>query len=257
MSFATSLFRRNLFVVSLLIIGIAAGAHAADFNRIEWSGGYSRSRVKSNVEEITFTTPGGGTDGFTDLCSAATGEHLGTDSQRFFCKGRGFNGANVSFTYNLSRYVGIKTDLAAYTKSETFVDDFGGIIQTIDVDEHLQTLLTGVQLKDNGSGAGRWRPFGHALAGFARYTNRQSQDIDAFPMFNFTAKDRETSLALKIGGGLDVSLTPRVDLRLIEIDYQPIFAGDRNMKTVSGPFTFHLKGKTAANTVIGFGIVIH
>jgi hypothetical protein len=70
--------------------------------------------------------------------------------------------------------------------------------------------------------------------------------------------DRTTSPALKIGGGIDVRISPRVDLRVIEIDYQPIFARDRRTP-VSGPFVFDqtVKGKTAQNVTLSVGLVWH
>ena len=34
---------------------------------------------------------------------------------------------------------------------------------------------------------------------------------------------------MKLGGGLDVRLHQRIDLRLFEIDYTPIFARDRDV----------------------------
>ena len=248
---------RKLAVLSAVILACATSALAQDFHRFEFFGGYSRARVKSTIESLSFTTPDGGSGGYTDLCSAATGEMLGRNSQDLFCKGRGFGGVDLSATWNVSRYLGLKAGITAYSKSETFVDAFGPIVQTIDVDEDLYSLLAGIQLKDNGTTDRRWRPFAHALIGGARYKNRQSQDINAFPEFNFTAEDRETSVAVKIGGGLDVRLTPHIDLRVIEIDYAPVFAGDRSWDTISGPFRFRVEGKTSHNVTASFGIAVH
>jgi len=46
--------------------------------------------------------------------------------------------------------------------------------------------------------------------------------------------------------------------RIIEFDYNPVFAGDRSPKPISGPFTgVSFKGRTAHNYSIGVGIVIH
>lgn len=247
-------FAKGLFLV---VLAVAPACLAQDFNRFEFYGGYARSQVKSTVSSVAFSTPDGGSGGYTDLCSSTTGEMLGPNSQQFFCKGRGFDGFDLSGTYNVNRYVGIKGNVTGSWRDEQFVDDFGGITQTIAVREKLFGVLAGVQLKDNSTSGGRVRPFAHALAGIARYTGRQRQTIDAFPEFNFLAEDRDTSLAIKIGGGIDVQLTPRVDLRVIEVDYNPIYAGDRGMKSISGPFAFHLTGRTAQNYTVGFGIVVH
>jgi len=244
------------FRLSLVILMIAPTLLAQDYNKYEVYGGYSRMREKSNIESFSFTDPSGATTPVTDLCSTQTGEILGPNSQQFFCKRRNFSGFDVSVTYNLSRYFGITGDITRHSKDQTFVDDFGGIIQTIGTREHITSVLAGVRVKDNGPAA-RFKPFGHALIGTARYSDRQSQTIDAFPEFNYVANDRESSLALKIGGGLDIRVTPRVDLRVIEVDYNPLYAKDRHYKNISGPFTFDVKGKTARNFTIGFGVVVH
>jgi hypothetical protein len=47
----------------------------------------------------------------------------------------------------------------------------------------------------------------------------------------------------------------KVDIRLVEFDYNPIFAGDRS--SVGSPASIALKGRTAHNFTIGGGIVIH
>jgi len=116
--------------------------------------------------------------------------------------------------------------------------------------------LGGLQIKDNST-AKRFKPFAHALVGYARYTNRQSQDLDLFPFANFTIEDRETSIAMKLGGGLDVRASKRFDIRVIEFDYNPVFAGNRNPASIAGPFTVNFRGKTANNFTIGVGVVIH
>ena len=109
----------------------------------------------------------------------------------------------------------------------------------------------------NNSKTARFKPFAQALVGVARYTARQQQIIDIFPQFNFTAEDRETAFAMKLGGGLDIRVSRRIDIRVFEFDYNPMFAGDRSYKTIAGPFSFSSTGRTANNFTFGVGIVIH
>lgn len=251
---------KRISLLLLLILATAATAVAqggGDYNKIEVYGGFSLGRLKSNIDSLSFTA-GGQTQTYSNLCSTATGQQLGPNSQEFFCQARSFNGFDASLAYNLSRYLGVKGDLTGHFKSDRFVDVFTppGATQTESTRERLYNFLAGVQIKDNRK-AKRVKPFGHALAGFARYTARQEQTIDLFPQFNFVANDKETSFALKVGGGLDVRVSPRVDIRVIELDYNPVFAGDRSWTTVSGPFTFTVTGKTAHNFTIGSGVVIH
>lgn len=116
----------------------------------------------------------------------------------------------------------MKGDITGHFKTESFVDKFTppGVTQTIGNRERLYNFLGGLQIKDN-SREKRIKPFGHVLAGFARYANRQQQTLDLFPQFNFVVEDRETSFAMKLGGGLDIGVSKRVDVRVVEVRLQP------------------------------------
>jgi hypothetical protein len=251
----------RIWMVALITLGSFAMGLAQssdDYHKWDFYGGYSLARAESNVNSAGFTA-GAATQTFTNLCSAATGQQIGPNSQKFFCTRRNFNGVEGSLTYNLSKYVGVQGDVSAHFKSQSFVDVFTppGATQTLANEERLWNFMGGVQLKNNRRAA-RFKPFAHALGGFARYTNRQAQTIDIFPQFNFVIEDRDTSFAMKLGGGLDVRVSERVDIRVIQVDYNPVFAGDRRPRPVSGPFnSVRLEGRTANNFTIGVGIVIH
>jgi hypothetical protein len=237
---------------------MAAAQSSGDYNRVEVYGGYSLGRFESNLSKASFTSSGG-TQTFTNLCSQATGEEIGPNFQPFFCERRNFNGFDASITYNVSKYVGLKGDITGHFKTSKFVDKFTppGVTQTVANKERLYNFLAGIQVKNNGRDA-RIKPFAHALAGFARYTNQQQQILDLFPQFNFSIEDRETSFAMKLGGGLDIRAGKRLDIRVFELDYNPVFAGDRRAKSISGPFTnVSFTGRTTHNFTIGVGIVIH
>lgn len=251
---------RTLILAFLICVcaSITFGQGATDYHKIEVYGGYSLAREESNVSSASFTSAGG-TQTFTNLCSAATGQEIGVNSQKFFCTRRNFNGFDGSVTYNVSKYIGIKGDITGHFKTQSFVDKFTppGVTQTLSNQEHLYNFLGGVQIKNNSKKA-RFKPFAHGLAGVARYSNRQQQTLDLFPQFNFTIDDRETAFALKLGGGLDIRAGKRIDIRLFEFDYNPVFAGDRKPKSIAGPFTsVSFSGRTSHNFTFGVGIVIH
>ncbi len=248
-------------VLTVLIVTAAPIAFAQtpdNYHKLEVYGGYSVARVQTNVSSASFTSSSG-TQTFTNLCSSATGDMIGPNFQKFFCTRRSFNGFDGSITYNVSKYLGLKGDLTGHFKTQNFVDKFTppGVTQTISNQEHLYNFLAGVQIKNN-SKTGRVKPFAHALAGVARYTNRQQQTLDLFPQFNFTIEDRTTNFAMKLGGGLDIRAGKRIDIRVFEFDYNPVFAGDRQPKSIAGPFTnVSFTGKTAHIYTFGAGIVIH
>ncbi len=251
---------KRLFLLSLLVlasasVGLAQGSN--DYNKVDIYAGYSLGHFTSNVHQATFTSAGG-PQTFSGLCTQATGEMIGLNSQKFFCARRNFNGFEASVTGNVARYIGIKGAVTGHWKKTSYLDNFTppGVNQTLANDERLWQFMGGVQFKDNARSK-RFKPFGHVLAGFARYSNRQSQTLDLFPAFNFTIDDRVTSLAMKIGGGIDLRVSKRVDIRLIQADYNPVFAKDRNPERISGPFTVSIVGRNMNGLTIGAGIVIH
>jgi len=180
---------------------------------------------------------------------------LGANLNHVFCDRRDFHGFNLGAKYNLSPTLGIRTDFSAYFNKDRSIDPFGtgadAHIDTNTFDEKTYVLVIGPEVRRD---FGSWRPFAHAMAGVARQTSTDVQTSTG--PFAFTIHDRTTSLALKVGGGIDVRISPRVDLRVIEIDYQPIFAKDRNTP-VSALFEQRVKGKTAQNVTLSAGIVWH
>lgn len=251
---------KKTLILTIMILALPAAAAAqgsSDYNKLELYGGYSLGHFTSNVRQATFTSSGG-SQTFSALCSQATGEELGLNTQKFFCARRNFNGFDAAVTGNLSRYAGITGNVTGHWKKTSYLDNFTppGVNQTLSNDEKLWSFLGGVQFKDN-SRSKRIKPFGHVLAGFARYSNEQSQTLDLFPAFNFTIEDRFTSFAMKIGGGVDLKAGKRIDIRLIQVDYTPVFAKDRNPQRISGPFTPSFVGRTMNGLTIGAGIVIH
>lgn len=259
---ATSLKRTTIMLV-LLLIALSSPAFAqgsSDYHKLEVYGGYSFGRFKSSTDTNSFTDPDGHTTVLDPLCSKEVADEIGSNFQAYFCKRRSFNGFDTSITYNLTRYFGVKFDVTGHYKDERFVDVFatpgGNVTFTLDTRERVYNFLGGVQVKNNSNGA-RVKPFGHALVGAARYRGRIRQSVDVFPGFNFLVEDPVTSFAMKVGGGLDLRVSKHIDLRLVEFDYNPIFAGDRTFKTSEGPFTFKSTGKTAQNFTIGAGVVFH
>jgi opacity protein-like surface antigen len=212
---------RKLMFLAILIVATASMAFAqnGDYNRVELSGGFSHARVDTGVED----------------------PDLEDDVADFLQDRRGFNGFDVSIAGNLTRYFGLKGNLSGHFKSDSFTDG----ADTVNTRERMWNFLGGVQVKDNSKET-RVKPFGHVLAGVAR------QDVRFTSPSSATAFDiDDTNFAMKFGGGIDVRVHPRVDLRVIEFNYNPIFRGD---------VTFDdevFSGRTQHNFTIGFGIAIH
>jgi opacity protein-like surface antigen len=111
----------------------------------------------------------------------------------------GFNGFEAAVTANVSRIGGLKFDLSGHYRSE-----FGERVSVCN-------YVGGVQFKNN-SRAARLKPFAHLLAGGARIGG------GGFSSNGFSAV---------VGAGLDIRAGRRVDVRVIQADYNLLrFGGD-------------------------------
>src|SRR6185369_16586473 len=81
-------------------------------------------------------------------------------------------------------------------------------------------LLGGLQFKTGNSK--RVQPFAHALFGASLFRGFTSDIRTTGNVYSF---DDATSFAMALGGGLDVRLSKRIDLRLIQADFAPTFFG--------------------------------
>lgn len=244
---------RKLWLTTLLTIACVSQAFGQTASKWDFNLSLSHALQKSNSGTLIVSE--GGESFELEPCTADGIDALGTHLNRIFCERRDFHGFNLGAKYNLSPTLGIRTDFSAYANQDRAVDTFGtGVDAHTDTNtfhERTYVLVIGPEVRRE---FGSWRPFVHAMAGVARQT---SQDVQTSTGdFEFTIHDRATSLALKIGGGIDVRLSPRLDLRLIEVGYEPIFAKDRNTP-VSALFEQRVKGKTAQNVTLSVGVVWH
>jgi opacity protein-like surface antigen len=153
---------------------------------------------------------------------------------------RYFNGFNSSVTGNINKYVGLKFDVSGHYKNFSF--NVPGIGPQAQVKSSLYNVLGGMQIKNN-SKSRRFKPFVHAMAG-AGIVKAKLNDNFCQAAFGSACsgefRDSETGFAAVVGGGVDVKLSKRVDLRLFQADYNPIS-----------------KDGTSHNARFSFGIVVH
>ncbi len=153
-----------------------------------------------------------------------------------------FRGISNAATFNLKRYFGLRFDLARYDKKYDFCapgqgtsDQFSpnrecfnplpGAVVNSD-DPHLKTsiynFMGGVQLKDNGRGTKLFKPFAHLSIGSA-LTRERVDTYSQNPASGQIILDFKTrshwGAAGAVGGGLDLRLNERIDLRIIQLDY--------------------------------------
>ena len=229
--------KRLVSVAIVLGLSMITALAQDNYKKYEVYGGYSALHVDNLAG---------------DTSSPAVNDVLG-DKQTL----RGFNAA---FVYNLHKYVGAKFDYSFHTREDNFNRPGG----SGNVDTTLQNILGGIQVKNNLEDGPTFKPFGHALFGVAV----QKLDVDSpnlpavFGISDFHTN--ETSFAMAFGGGLDLKINHRFDVRVIQIDWNIIKRGDQQVgivlvptpfQTVGSPFV--IPGTRQDNLRLGVGIVIH
>lgn len=185
--------------------GLAQNTTTSDYKKSEFFVGYSNQQVDTGIET-----------------------EEGNPAEEFFRERESFNGFNVSGTYNVTRYVGIKGDFSGAYKNQDFsfnVPTSPTTTGTVSFKTRnsVYNYLGGVQIKDNGS-TSRVKPFGYALAGAATVrTKFRDVTCPTGGDCTFFEDDfSETGLAGAFGGGIDIKITDKVDFRAIKVDYNPI-----------------------------------
>ena len=229
--------RRVLTTLTLLLL-LAPGALAQDeYKKWEFFGGYSA---------LGFDNIGG------DTGNANLDDELGARNTL-----RGFE---LSVTHNVHRYVGVKFDYSLHLREDEFSRPAGSGT----VDTTVQNYLGGLQFKDNSKDGPRFKPFAHALFGVAV----QKIDIDSPQLgtvFNVTDFHvNETSFAMAFGGGIDIKLNNRFDVRAGQIDWNIINRGDQQTGVLLTATPFQaagtplvIPGTRQDNVRLSVGIVIH
>lgn len=215
-----------LFAAAFVALVCANAALGQDHRKFELFAGYSHNRV--DVGPVEDSDPG---------------DDLELDD--IFDEREGFNGLNVSMVGNFHRYFGAKFDYSYHQKSF----DFGPDNTTV----RLHNILGGIQVKDNSTNGGALKPFAHALVGVARTSADLTEFDDSLEDFS------DSGFAAAIGGGLDLRVTDRVDIRLFQIDYNPMRFdfSDFGAVGVPGTPTPTSDRRTLHNFRIGIGIVFH
>jgi hypothetical protein len=219
---------KYIFLTLALLLTLSAFtfAQSSDYNKGEFYIGYSNGQVDTG-------------NNFSNSGNAV---------QNFFANRANFNGFEAAGVYNLSRYVGLKADLSGtYHRSGSFSFPVttGTSTQTVsgNITQSLYNVLGGVQIKDNAN-TGRFKPFAHALVGLGHgrsdvtnltCTNTSNINCDAFRTGNHS-----NGLAGVLGGGIDVRVNDKVDVRAIQLDWNPM----------------RFNGTNENNLRIGVGIVI-
>jgi len=217
------IFLTLAFVLTLSAFSVA---QSSDYNKGEFYIGYSNGQVDTG-------------NNFSNSGNAV---------RDFFNNRTNFNGFEAAGVYNISRYIGLKADLSGtYHRSGSFSFPVttGASTQTVsgNITDSLYNVVGGVQIKDNAS-TGRFKPFAHAMVGLGHMrsdvTNLTCTTTSNINCDNFRGGGHSNGFAGVFGGGVDVRLSNKLDIRAIQVDYNPI----------------RVNGFTTNNLRIGVGVVI-
>ena len=226
-----------LLAVLLLVSAPAALAQADDYKKWEFFGGYSA---------LGFDTAAGDT-GNANVEAVLSGRNT-------------LRGFELALTRNIHKYVGVKFDYSLHLRE----DNIDQLAATGTVDTTVQNYLGGLQFKNNKKDGPRFKPFAHALFGVAT----QKVDLDSPQLGTVFGLDdfhvNETSFAMAFGGGVDIKINDRFDIRAGQIDWNIINRGDQQTGILLAPTPFQpagtpliIPGTRQDNIRLSIGIVIH
>lgn len=265
---------RILFTVTFVFFCVSFVLAQDDYHKFEVSGNYSFERTKG--------FPGDRFQGTTTIGTTSTTTFTGTD------RTHNLNGFNASATYNFSRYFGAKVDFSGNFGSDNNHELPGGVYRSSNGTTILiipnQTAaaarqrdykyLGGAQFKDNSTEK-IFKPFAHALFGMAQQTtdfyDLSQQRIN---LIGGNRKIKNNGFTMALGGGLDIRISKRIDIRVVQFDYNPVFTKEKTLvglgaqvdstitsftggATVTTLQDLKIPKHTQQNFRIGFGIVFH
>lgn len=118
----------------------------------------------------------------------------------------------VSAGGNFHKYIGAKVEATRSRGERTTLDG------NFQVHSGRDQFLGGLQIKNN-SRTTTVKPFVNALAGLAVLRQRNCSNVDAGCII---VDGGSNHFIMSIGGGLDVRLNRRMDVRLFQVNYDPI-----------------------------------
>lgn len=127
------------------------------------------------------------------------------------------HGVNLEYTRNFSPRLGFTADISAHFKRDSQQLSGGA---TFESKRDQYYVLGGLRYAARNES--RVTPFAHALVGVSLFRGFTASRTPASNVFTI---DEATSLALAFGGGLDVRVSDRFAVRIIQADYIPTFFG--------------------------------
>ncbi len=227
--------RKLLFLTLLTLLCADASSAQTTTNdrRPEFFVGYSNLQAEGLPERNTTT---------------------GSFSDDLFGERTGLHGVNVAATGYLTPRFGLTGDFSYNSRDRDFTPAGGG---EGDIDTRVIQFMGGPQVRFPNQT--RATPFLRALFGAAntRFEASESRTAAGGGTITNTFETNATDFAMALGGGLDVRLNERVGLRVIQVDYNPVFLRDRSISVLGGAGAIQptrLESNRQDNIRLGFGV---
>lgn len=216
---------RRIILSFLIFVLFSISGYGQDISKYEIYGTYSSRRVANPDDSISLTPIGGSTISISG------------DEERY----RYLGGFKAGIAYNLNPYIGIVGEFGLNFSREfllqTSIEDTHWAwnverttLQQTDAFLRKYTLLAGPRFSINL--LKRLRPFAHFMIGLDRnsfYSNQSYEVVQTSNIFgnettrryggNITVNRRIVdSLAIAVGGGLDLRISNRISIRMIDIE---------------------------------------
>lgn len=136
--------------------------------------------------------------------------------------GGNLHGWNASVSGNLNRWFGLVADFGGHygeASTRIVIDQpgFPTFSAEVEADARIHTFLAGPRFSYRQTET--LTPFAHVLFGAARAQAEGSVSLSGVDTITVDFDESDTAFALAVGGGLDVKLSRRVALRLVQADY--------------------------------------
>lgn len=231
----------KLVLLLLLLLASAASAYGqrvnnSDCGRFEAFAGYSNHHVETeSFDEF---------ERLAGLPAAQVATNFGVSSADLnsgikdaFRSGRNLNGINVSVTKYFRKCLGLVASFA-YERSDhtrSIANNQVFFENLSEAKRKRYDFLVGPQLKFQ---QGRVEPFVHALVGVARQNNAVTlsfQNNAATPpnVPTIRLRDNYTAFTASIGGGIDIGVNTHLAIRVIQVEYTPVFTRHRDARLVA------------------------
>ena len=192
---------KKIILAACLATGLCTAAMAqssGDYKKSEFYVGYSNGQIDNGVD-------------------------TGSSFQDFLDDHTTFHGWEAAGVYNFHKYLGVKGDVSGTYNNKTFSFATPDGNVSFKTNNSLYNFLGGIQVKNNSTDA-RFKPFAHALVGVGvGHTKIKNVSCTGTAdCSGLVGSETQSGFAGAFGGGVDIKLNDKIDLRAIQVDYNPV-----------------------------------